>query len=353
MDTQNHKQSAIDQLDKTTGNETPLALPAPHRPWTRRLLWFFACIAAVSLLAAFMLWQRNQPTVEAFPAELVIEPGASVASIAKQAANRNIVSSALLLQLILRTQYDPTDIHAGRYVFSHPATLLEVARRIASNDTELDLIRITLPEGISNRQAARIVASTSPTISAASYAAAAAGQEGYLFPDTYLISPDMTAEELVALQQETLSEQLQPLQTAIASSSYTEAELLTLASIIEREANDETSMRTVAGILQNRLALGMPLQADATIAYALDTPLNELPPGQLATELRELDSPYNSYLYRGLPPTPIGNPGLQAITAVLNPIQTDYLYYITGTDGNFYYAETLARHNQNIAQYLR
>jgi UPF0755 protein len=85
----------------------------------------------------------------------------------------------------------------------------------------------------------------------------------------------------------------------------------------------------------------------------IETPLGELPPGQLATELRELDSPYNTYLYTGLPPTPIGNPGLDAITAVLNPTDTKYFYYVTGNDGKFYYAQTYNQHLQNIDRYLR
>ena len=109
----------------------------------------------------------------------------------------------------------------------------------------------------------------------------------------------------------------------------------------------------VAGILLSRIVLGMPLQVDAAMEYALATPLQELLPGELALQIRELDSPYNTYKYKGLPPTPIGNPGLTAIEAVLNPKNSDYLFYITGIDGEFYYAETLEEHNQNIARYLR
>jgi UPF0755 protein len=152
---------------------------------------------------------------------------------------------------------------------------------------------------------------------------------------------------------ETYTQTTQPLREQIAASSLTENEMLILASILEREANSPESMSIVSGILQNRLAIGMPLQADATIEYVLDTPLGELPPGQLAAKLRELDSPYNTYLYLGLPPTPIGNPGLTAITAVLNPRETPYFYYVTGNDGKFYYAESYNEHLRNIDRYLR
>ncbi|HMA78462.1 MAG TPA: endolytic transglycosylase MltG, partial [Candidatus Paceibacterota bacterium] len=119
------------------------------------------------------------------------------------------------------------------------------------------------------------------------------------------------------------------------------------------EANTPESMRTVAGILLNRLAIGMPLQADATIEYVLEDPLHELPPGQLAVALREVESPYNTYKNLGLPPTPIANPGRQALAAILNPVKSDYLYYITGRDGDFYYATTYAQHQRNIETHLR
>ena len=97
----------------------------------------------------------------------------------------------------------------------------------------------------------------------------------------------------------------------------------------------------------------MALQADASIEYVIETPLGELPPGQLAESLREIDSPYNTYLYPGLPPTPIGHPGMDAIMAVLEPADTEYFYYITGNDGEFYYAETYNQHLTNIERHLR
>ena len=153
---------------------------------------------------------------------------------------------------------------------------------------------------------------------------------------------------------QTFVQKVRPLEQASPTSTLvTPREQLILASIVEREANSEESMKMVAGILLNRLELGMPLQADAAIEYAIDTPLNELKPGELASLLQTLESPYNTYKNRGLPPTPIGNPGLQAIDAVLNPTDSEYLFYITGLDGEFYYAETLNEHNLNVDRYLR
>jgi UPF0755 protein len=325
----------------------------PNR--SRRLVQFVLILLIGSLLlsAGFSYWLTGAPRSFTEPISLTIAPGSSVGQIADQAAAAGLVRSSLALYATLLLRYEPADLHAGTYVFNASADVFAVAAQLASKQTELDLVRITLPEGLRAEFMAELVASSSPTITATEYVTAAEGSEGYLFPETYLIPPTMTASALVDLQIDTFQEVYTDLATDAATSSLTENEVVTLASIVEREANDETSMRMVAGIFLNRLAIGMPLQADASIEYALDVPLNELRAGQLATELRELDSPYNTYLYAGLPPTPIGNPGRQALDAVLHPTPSDYFYYLTGNDGIFYYAKTLNEHNLNIARYLR
>ena len=121
-----------------------------------------------------------------------------------------------------------------------------------------------------------------------------------------------------------------------------------LASIIEREANSEESMGLVSGILHNRLAIGMALQVDASVAYGLGKSGADLITADL-----DIDGPYNTYTRVGLPEGPIAAPGRMAIKAALNPTPSEYLYYITGRDGNFYYAKTLAGHNQNVINHLR
>ncbi len=139
-----------------------------------------------------------------------------------------------------------------------------------------------------------------------------------------------------------------PLRDSIATSSFSETEIIIIASLLEREANDDTSMRMVSGIIQNRLDIGMPLQIDATLDYLLDKASHELTLDDL-----EIDSPYNTYVYKGLPPTPIANPGLTAIRAALEPTASSYLYYLTDDEGVFHYAETHEEHTANKARYLR
>jgi len=215
-------------------------------------------------------------------------------------------------------------------------------------DYESTLVRITHIEGERVRQLAARLSETLPEFDAEAFVTLAEPHEGTLFPDTYLVPPTFTSDDVFTLLTETYRTTLAPHQAAIDSHPLSESDIITLASIVEREANDPDSKRMVAGILLSRISIGMPLQADASIEYTLNKPLSQLTPADLT-----IDTPYNTYLYRGLPPTPIGNPGLDAILAVLNPTESPYLFYITGNDGVFYYAETYTEHQRNIERYLR
>jgi UPF0755 protein len=277
--------------------------------------------------------------------------GMSVRDIATQAKNTGLVKSEGLLYFVLSYFHDPTTIYAGQYLFVEPVSVFGVADKLASSNIEDDSIALTFPEGIRVNEMAGIASTTLQNFDTAQYLALSADKEGRLFPETYFVPNDYSAAKLIDLQEKTFLENLAPFLLAHPEADATST--IIIASILEREANSPESMGLVAGVFQNRIELDMALQADATIEYTLDVPLNKLAPGELAKNLREVESPYNTYLNPGLPPTPIGNPGLDAITAVLNPTETEYFYYITGNDGEFYYAETYNQHLQNIARYLR
>lgn len=323
--------------------------------FSRKGLTVTGLFCVVSILVCFVYVRTLFNAPESFSAEknFEITSGMSVRDIAQEAQAQGIVRSNLLLYTILTYSYDPTNIYAGTYTFAEPADVFTVAKKLADKDIENPLTSVTIPEGVPLKTAAALAKRILPEFDVDEYLIATNGLEGKLFPETYFVPHTFTAQDFVDLQQDTYEENIAPLREAIEASPFTEWEVITLASIIEREANDEASMKMVSGIFQNRLNIGMALQADATIEYVLDTPLNELPAGQLASELRKTDSPYNTYLNTGLTPTPIGNPGLMAIKAVLEPTSSDNFYYITGNDGEFYYAKTLQGHNLNITKYLR
>jgi len=329
------------------------AQPTPKRQFWIWFVLFDVLLFTPVLVLVVLFYFWHTPPSDFTPRVIVIEPGESVMAIAIKLADANVVQSEHLLFAIIRYWYDPTQIKASTYQFNEPLDAFAVAEKLIEGEFNNDLIAVTFIEGESVASFGRRAAEMLESFDQTEYDKLTSNLEGELFPDTYRVPPDFSTKQLVELLHETHNNVVAKYSNQIASSPLSYNEVAILASILEREANTPESMRTVAGIFFNRLAIGMPLQADATIEYALETPLGELPPGQLATELRELDSPYNTYLYPGLPPTPIGNPGEVAIAAVVNPIPSDYFYYITGNDGEFHYAETYDQHLINIERHLR
>lgn len=330
------------------------ASPSPFTvvPPRRALQYLLVCagllVVTIVIAAYFAVNFNAAPTDFPVGRPVVIEEGSSISAIVKNLARDNVVQSELLLYVILLTQYTPSDIKASTYVFDQPYTTFQIAQKLASGDFTSNLVRLTHREGERVSELAAVVHEALPNISVEAFMTAALPYEGKLFPETYFIPPHFTADDVVATLNEKYETFMIPRRGTIAASGLTEEEVVILASILEREANDPESMGMVSGILQNRLAIEMPLQADASIEYVLDKPLGELVPADL-----ELDTPYNTYLYRGLPPTPIGNPGGVAIDAVLEPTPSDYFFYITGNDGVFYYAVSYEDHRRNIARYLK
>lgn len=301
---------------------------------------------SIILLAITVL---NQPDNQfSVPASLTIEPGTSVKQITKNLAAANIVQSEHLLYFVITLFHDPKDIKASTYVFEEAMTTREVAQMLVTGDFDNDLISFTHIEGERAIHIAIEAEKTLTNFDTALFIERAVPLEGTLYPETYRIPKDFTAAELVDLMVKTYAEKTADLSERMSKHPLGQIGVLTLASIIEREANTVDSMRMVSGILQGRMEAGMPLQADASIEYVLDKPLK-----QLTSEDLKVDSPYNTYLNRGLPPTPIGNPGRDAIMAVLEPIESDYVYYITDEEGNFHYAKDFDEHRANVAKYLR
>jgi UPF0755 protein len=214
-------------------------------------------------------------------------------------------------------------------------------------ETSVPAVRVTIPEGSTLAEFDAIIANALPHIGKGTIEAMV-NAEGVLFPETYFFRDDEKAEEIVATLKGEEAARLAAIEPKIAAQDLSRDEVIIVASLLEQEANDETSMRLVSGILRKRLKMGMALQVDATLYYLLGKQSHELTPEDLAT-----DSPFNTYLYPGLPPSPINSPGMMAIEAALNPESSPYLYYLTDSEGNFHYAETFEQHKENKERYLR
>jgi UPF0755 protein len=172
--------------------------------------------------------------------------------------------------------------------------------------------------------------------------------EGYLYPDTYSFSPYVTEETIIKTMKNNFYKKAGKLVDKIEKSNKSLDKILTMASLIEKEAGNTpmSIKKRVSGILWRRIEIGMPLQVDAVFSYIYQKHL----PRTLYSHLK-VDSPYNTYKNKGLPPTPIGNPSVSSIEAALYPTKTKDLFYITGKDGKFYYSRTSAGHNENISKY--
>ena len=180
------------------------------------------------------------------------------------------------------------------------------------------------------------------------------GFEGYLFPDTYRIYNDSPSEELILKMIENFNKKvLSDTVGEIKPPGKILFELITMASIIEKEAGNESDRFLISGVLWKRFELGAGLQADATINYIRQRFQNLKPTIKISIEDTKMNSPYNTYKYKGLPPGPIGNPGISAIKAAVRPEKSSYFYYLSAPDGKTYYSKTLEEHNIAKAKYLK
>lgn len=172
--------------------------------------------------------------------------------------------------------------------------------------------------------------------------------EGYLFPDTYLLGKEQGAEEAVALMRDNFQKKVSPYLGEMEKQGLSLSQIIAMASLIEKEVRDMEDKKIVSGILWKRIRLGYPLQVDASLAY-----LKGVSQWRYSYSDTKIDSPYNTYLYYGLPPGPISNPGLDSIEAALYPTESAYLYYLSTPEGEIIYSKTLEEHNRAIEQYLK
>lgn len=316
--------------------------------WVKRhSLWAVSFAFAVLAVVAYQ-------SILAAPSDFVpgttihVVRGMSAPEVAHMLGDANVVAHPVLLRAFLRLTGQSENIRIGLYEFESAQNLLRVAYRLVAGDYGIPPVRITFIEGITNREIAAQAAAALRGISTDDFLDAAEGHEGYLFPDTYLFQPGVEAETIVATMRANFESRMESLSGEYASTEHTRPDIVTMASIIEKEARTIEDMHLVSGILWNRIELGMPLQVDAVFGYIFNRPTYSPSPADLLVK-----SPYNTYTHRGLPPGPINNPGLDSLRAAIAPTKTSYLYYLTGNDGLMRYATTYAGHQANLRKYLR
>jgi peptidoglycan lytic transglycosylase G len=289
-----------------------------------------------------------------------IPPGAGSVAIAKRLADAGVVQDVTSFRLALWLSHEGRRLQAGEYRFDHPLSARQVADKIARGDVYFR--PITFPEGLTIKQMAAVYEAkgfgpAKEFLDAAKNAAlvravdpAATDLEGYLLPDTYKMPRTSTAPQLVARMVQDFMKALTPdLLDAAEQRHLTVRQFVTLASIVEKETGAKEERPLVAAVYSNRLRIGMGLQCDPTVIYALDRA--GLYNGNLTRENLQYDSPYNTYRYAGLPPGPIAAPGRASLAAAAHPADVPYLYFVSRNDGTHVFATTLDEHNRNVQKY--
>ena len=303
---------------------------------------------AFAVLTAALFISTRAP--EKFPAGqvLLIENGATLSEIAVNLARQEVISSPFLFGTFVRFLEGETSVQAGAYVFDESRNLFQIAYALMTGTSGIPPVRITFSEGLSVREMSAHLAHVMPEFDARTFAESAERSEGYLFPDTYLFPRGASADDVIARMRENFNAKIESLAADVAASGRSLTDLVIMASLIEKEARAPADKRIVSGILWKRLSIGMPLQVDAVFGYIKKTDTYHPTLADL-----EIHSPYNTYQHPGLPPGPIANPGLESLSAALEPAQTNYLYYLTGRNGVMRYAKTFDEHKENRERYLK
>lgn len=298
-------------------------------------------ILAISI-SGYYLFQNSLPVSSTENLkDFLITKGASATQVANNLYKEGLIKSPLVFKVFIRLTGKSGSIQPGEYRLSPRFSLFDLLAELDRGPVE---VWVTIPEGLRREEiAAKFTSALNKDEEFASeFLRASDGQEGYLFPETYLFQKDVTASVIV-------KKMLSTFESKTANLNLTEDQVI-LASLIERETKTDDERPIVAGIMVNRLNEGMPLQIDASVQYAVGSESNWWP--ILSRDDLAVNSPYNIYKFSGLPPGPIASAGLTSLEAAANPAETDYWYYIHDSQGQIYYGTTLDEHNENIRKYL-
>ena len=326
---------------------------------TRNLTLIIFTLICLSLMCVG-LWLQNfltTPVIPSQPQTIEIKQGSSFARIAIQLQTAGVVGDVRRFTLLARWRKATSQVHAGEYLFETSATPDQVLARLVAGD--IRKFQVTIPEGftlqeIANRLDKTGVGSAQEFLSLCRDEAfikelgiEATSLEGYLFPETYTYTSSTTPRQLLSAMVEQLDSQItKELLESAATLKLDRHQLITLASIVQKEAGNLMEMPLISSVFHNRLKRGIPLQADPTVIYGVADF-----DGNLTRKHLNTPTPYNTYRMRGLPPGPIASPGGFALHATANPAEGKDLYFVARGDGTHEFNATLKEHNRAVRRY--
>jgi UPF0755 protein len=333
----------------------------------RKIIWLILIAAAGT--AGWFAWAALAPIEPSRPTFVMLHPGYSTRRIAAELQGAGLIRSEQAF-VLWHYLHPGRSLKAGEYLFDKPANMIDVQRRLTRGDVYFRTV--VVPEGFTMFDIARAVEAAglgpaddflkeaqSDTALIADIDPGAQSLEGYLFPDTYEFSRMMTMHDMAAAMVKQFREVARQTGISLDPSagiaqgipSRSAREIVTLASIVEKETSVPEERPLVASVYYNRLVRNVALDADPSIIYA------ELLAGTYQGALHHADmqfsSPYNTYRHPGLPPGPIANPGRSALEAAMHPAQSEYLYFVADAQGHHRFARTMEEHNRNVAAYRK
>lgn len=290
---------------------------------------------------------------------MVVKPGTTASEISDRLMQLGVIDSRLRFWWLMKLQGDASQFKTGTYAFTPHMDEQAVLDKLVAGDTTV--VKFTIPEGFGIKEIAKRLADEG-LVDEQEFLAEAKdfapydymkkrpnvryAAEGYLFPDTYVIHSDVSAEGIMKMMAEDFDTRLTPaLRQQAAAKGLSIHDLITLASLVEKEARYDEDRPIIAQVFFKRLQMGMPLQSDTTLQYLMAGPKEDV-----SIEDTKIDSPYNTYQHEGLPPGPIASPGMKSILAVLNPANTDYLYFVADRQGHNHYSQTYDEHLAIVEQ---
>lgn len=287
---------------------------------------------------------------------VTVDKGQSLISISKELQREGVIDSPFLFRILVTLKGSENSIPAGFYQFSDGKnkiriSLNEVVRMLSTGDSGFKTVKVTIPEGLNTMQIAAKIHSEISLISEAEFASTSKSYEGYLFPDTYFFMPFATSGEVISKMHTTFNQKIlenSNFNNAVASSGHSLADIVKMASILEGEVRTLDDRKIVSDLLWRRIKEGMALQVDSTFSY-----INQKTSAELTMSDLKIDSLYNTYKYRGLPPTPISNPGLETLMAAAIPSRNKYIFFLNDNNGVSHFSETYAEHLRLKKLYLK
>ncbi len=286
-----------------------------------------------------------------------VKKGDNANILAQKLKNKGLIKSEIVFKIVLKLKGVAGKIHVGKYNVTPDDTIFDIVKKIENNEIIDESIKFTIFPGWPNYKIAesldKIMKKNNIEFSKEEFLEKAKDKEGFLYPDTYSIDKESNIDQIIDQFYQNYKNKTRKyilnFKEYLENINKTEKEAIIMASIVEAEAGNVSmkEKRMVAGILWHRLEIGMPLQADAVFSYIKQKPI----PKVLNEDLK-VESEYNVYKKKGLPPGPIGNPALSSIRAALTPEESNYLYYLTDKKLKFHYAITYQKHLENQKKYI-